>query len=63
MQDNQKQKRRYTNSFVNFDRVSVSKDKRRILIFIGKMVISLNIALVRAILKNLDGNHQAEEMA
>lgn len=48
--------KKYLNSFVNFDKVTTSKDGKQIIIFIGRMMISLNVNFVKAIIKNLESS-------
>ena len=51
-------KPKYTKSFVDFDKVKSSKDGKKIIIHIGKMMVSLNVAYVKAIIKNLENPSQ-----
>lgn len=51
MEQNKKQ---YSKSFVDFDKVSTSKDKKKLIIHVGKMMVSLNLAYVKAIIHNME---------
>lgn len=57
--ENGSQAPKYTKSFVKEDKVSVSKDRKKIIIYIGNIMVSLNIAYVRAILNNLEKEQQS----
>ena len=57
------QTQKYTKSFVKEDKVSVSKDRKKIIIHIGKMMISLNISYIKAILNNLENEQSNQEKA
>lgn len=61
--ENGTQTQKFTKSFVKEDKVSVSKDKKKIIIHIGKMMISLNISYIKAILNNLDNEQSNQEKA
>jgi hypothetical protein len=47
-------KKRYTKSFVDFDKVSTSKDGKKVIIHLGKMMISLHVNYLKSILNNLE---------
>jgi hypothetical protein len=52
-------KPRYTKSFIEFDKVSTSKDGKKIIIHVAqKLMVSLNVAYLQAIIKNLENPSQ-----
>lgn len=61
--DNGSQTPKYTKSFVKEDKVSVSKDRKKIIVHVGKMMISLNISYIKAILNNLENEQSNQEKA
>lgn len=61
--ENGTQTQKFTKSFVKEDKVSVSKDKKKVIIHIGKMMISLNISYIKAILNNLENEQFNQEKA
>jgi len=61
--ENGSQAPKYTKSFVKEDKVSVSKDRKKIIVHIGRMMISLNVNYVRAILNNLENEQSNQEKA
>jgi ribosomal 50S subunit-associated protein YjgA (DUF615 family) len=46
--------KKYTKAFVEFDKVSTSKDKKKLIVHVGKMMLSININYIKAIVKNLE---------
>ena len=61
--ENGSQAPKYTKSFVKEDKVSVSKDRKKIIVHVGRMMISLNVNYVRAILNNLENEQSNQEKA
>ena len=61
--ENGSQTQKFTKSFVKEDKVSVSKDRKKIIIHVGKMMISLNISYIKAILNNLENEQSNQEKA
>lgn len=53
------QQKRYSKSFVNFDKVSTSKNKKTVIIHIGQMMVSLNVNYLKKIIENIE-NPQSE---
>jgi hypothetical protein len=47
-------KKQYTKSFVDFDKCTVSKDGKKIIVHVGKMMISLNLSYVKKIIFNIE---------
>ena len=62
----QNTKKQYAKSFVDFDKVSTSKDKKKIIIHIGKMMVSLNLNYLKTIIQNAEQeaiqNQQPDEV-
>lgn len=52
------QTKKYNKSFVNFDKVSTSKDKKKVIIHVGNMLLSLNINYLKAIIHNAETESQ-----
>lgn len=47
-------KKQFTKSFVDFDKCTVSKDNKKIIVHLGKMMISLNVSYLKKIIHNIE---------
>lgn len=53
-------KKQFTKSFVDFDKCTVSKDGKKIIIHVGKMMVSLNVSYLKKIIFNIE-NPEADQ--
>ena len=48
--------KKYLKSFVNFDKVTTSKDGKQLIVHLGKALISLNLNFIKKIISNLENS-------